>query len=41
MRNTGRESGLRNVTQQTSNRERRQAAMRTDRVAWFRRRKSI
>jgi hypothetical protein len=41
MRNTGRESGLQNRTQQTSNRERRAAAMRTDRVLWFRLRKSI
>lgn len=41
MRNTSRESALQNQQQRTAQSERRQAAMKTDRVAWFRRRKSI
>jgi hypothetical protein len=41
MRNTGSENAVQNVSQKRQQFERRQTAMTTDRVAWFRRRKSI
>jgi hypothetical protein len=41
MRNTGRESALQNQQRKTAQADRRSAAMKADRVAWFRRRKSI
>lgn len=41
MRNTGSENSVSNARHQRERAERRRAAMKSDRVAWFRRRKAI